>query len=467
MWTFSWHTIGNSGIVIFWNASSIYFVVSAMQRVWHGPLSRNLMPLGKEFIRKCIRQIGSGIPRYYALRILWYYWPDIYQMALPVRSILVPVIFASDTTHLTNFSSDGKLGPVYMSIGNILSRIRQKPTSHAWIPVVLLPVVPKRVHKKAGWSAVKQERESLEIMHVLLKFILGPISDAAEDGITARCGDGVVRKCYIRVAAWLGDHIENCTIHAIYNTRYGICECLTTELGNHGHSNRRRDHEIYKQWVQEEDTEQLKAAGVKLVWNALWTLRDVSPTNLIRPDLLHNMFLGIVEYLMDWIEGFRTVHNRLNAFDDIWAQMPAYPGNHVPHKPYRSLSQVQGKEMRAILRVLLAVFMAALHRKTNVPQVTGGQQQEFKKAILCVRYITDFGLIARYHSHTDSIVKYMRTYLRKFYESKDVFLRYRAGKKAQRRAEDISKQLTEEIDQRRATDIGLSAAQLARLVEDD
>jgi len=205
-------------------------------------------------------------------------------------------------------------------------------------------------------------------MHVLLKFILGPISDTAEDGITARYGDGVVRKCYIRVAAWLGDHIENCTIHTIYNTRCDICEYPMAELGNHGHSNRRRDHEIYKQWVQEEDTEQLKAAGVKLVWNVLWTLRDVSPANLIRPDLLHNMFLEIVEYLRDWIEGFLTVHNRLNAFGNIWAHMPTYPGNYVPQKPYHSLSQVQGKEMRAILRVLrLVVFTAAFRYKTNVP----------------------------------------------------------------------------------------------------
>jgi len=147
--------------------------------------------------------------------------------------------------------------------------------------------------------------------------------------------------------------------------------------------------------------------------------------------------------------------------------MPAYTGNHVPQKPYRSLSQVQEKEMRAILSILLAVFTAALYRKTNMPRVIGGQQQEFRKAILCVRYITDFGLIAQYHSHTDSTVKYMHTYLWKFHKSKDVFLRYRASKKAPRRAEDISKQFTEEIDRRRATDIRLSAAQRARLVEDD
>jgi len=150
MWTFSWQRIRNSGILIFWNASSIYFVVSGMQRVWHNPLSENLIALGKGFIRKYIRQIGDGIPRYYTLRILWYYWPDIYQMALPVGSTLVPVIFASDVTPLTNFSGDGKLRPMYISIGNMPLRIRQKLTSHAWITVELLSVIPKRVHKKAS-----------------------------------------------------------------------------------------------------------------------------------------------------------------------------------------------------------------------------------------------------------------------------------------------------------------------------
>jgi len=238
------------------------------------------------------------------------------------------------------------------------------------------------------------------------------------------------------------------------------------ELDNYGHSNRWWDHEIYKQWVQEEDTEQLKATGVKLVWNVLWTLRDISPANLIWPDLLHNMFLRIVQYLIDWIEGFLTVHNQLNAFDNIWTQIPAYSGNHVPQKTYRSLSQVQEKEMRAILRVLLAIFTAAFRWKTNILQVTCGQQQEFKKATLCVRYITDFGLIARYHSYADSTMKYMRTYLQKFHETKDVFLRYRRGTTA-RKAQDISKQFTEEIDHRWAADIGLPVAQCARLVEDD
>jgi len=64
MWTLSWQRIQNSGIVMFWNVSSIYFIVSPIPRVWRGPLWGNLMAPGKGFIWKCIWQIGDGILRY-------------------------------------------------------------------------------------------------------------------------------------------------------------------------------------------------------------------------------------------------------------------------------------------------------------------------------------------------------------------------------------------------------------------
>jgi len=77
------------------------------------------------------------------------------QMTLPVGSTLVPVLFASDATHRTNFSGDGKVWPLYMSIGNIRSSIHNKPTSHAWVLVAILPNSPKHVKKVPGWSEEK------------------------------------------------------------------------------------------------------------------------------------------------------------------------------------------------------------------------------------------------------------------------------------------------------------------------
>jgi len=53
------------------------------------------------------------------------------QMTLPVGSTLIPLLFTSDETHLTNYSGDKKLWPVYMTIRNIASKFWLKPSMHA------------------------------------------------------------------------------------------------------------------------------------------------------------------------------------------------------------------------------------------------------------------------------------------------------------------------------------------------
>ena len=46
---------------------------------------------------------------------------------LRVGDTLVPLIFMSDGTHLSNFASDKIVWPVFMKIGNLSSKIRQMP----------------------------------------------------------------------------------------------------------------------------------------------------------------------------------------------------------------------------------------------------------------------------------------------------------------------------------------------------
>ena len=77
------------------------------------------------------------------------------ELTLPIGLTLVPILIASDVTHLTNFSGDGKLCPVYISISNIPSSIRVKPTSHTWILIALLSIEPKRLYKQPRWLAKK------------------------------------------------------------------------------------------------------------------------------------------------------------------------------------------------------------------------------------------------------------------------------------------------------------------------
>jgi len=114
--------------------------------------------------------------------------------------------------------------------------------------------------------------------------------------------------------------------------------------------------------------------------------------------------------------------------------------------------------------VILGVFTAALSRKTDTLHPTASQEREFKRAITCVRYLTDFALLSRYRRHTDSTIGYMREYLQEFHCTKDVFLRYQATKATKGRADVVSKELTERNKSRKvvANANGRTAAQKAR-----
>jgi len=46
---------------------------------------------------------------------------------LSVGDTPVPVIFLSDGMHLSNFAGDHKEWPVYMTFGNLSSKLRQMP----------------------------------------------------------------------------------------------------------------------------------------------------------------------------------------------------------------------------------------------------------------------------------------------------------------------------------------------------
>jgi len=147
----------------------------------------------------------------------------------------------------------------------------------------------------------------------------------------------------------------------------------------------------------------LRVKGVKNIKNTLWSIPSIIPAELIRADILHNVLVGsgVLDHLMDWIPGFLKHNERINAFDYVWHQLPHYPGFFAPTKACRVISQWSGKEMRNFGKVIMGTFTAALRRNGNQPRPTGGQLQEFNKAIRCVRSITDFCLMTQYPSHPD------------------------------------------------------------------
>jgi hypothetical protein len=65
------------------------------------------------------------------------------QDQLPAGVMLVPVICASDKTHLTNFSEELHGWPLYLTIGNIGNDICRTAQQRSWIVIGLIACPPQ------------------------------------------------------------------------------------------------------------------------------------------------------------------------------------------------------------------------------------------------------------------------------------------------------------------------------------
>jgi len=131
-----------------------------------------------------------------------YQFAHVGQTQIPVGSTLVPVLFALDQTHLTNFSGDKKLWPLNMSIGNIKSSMRNKPKMNTCIPIALLRISPKCLHKIPTYPPEAEEMDALRITREILSSMLSPLSDTrSQQGVEIVCRDENIQSCVSKLSA--------------------------------------------------------------------------------------------------------------------------------------------------------------------------------------------------------------------------------------------------------------------------
>ena len=194
--------------------------------------------------------------------------------------------------------------------------------------------------------------------------------------------------------------------------------------------------EEYFQWL-----------GVKIGNNVFTGLDRVSPADLHKPDLFHNVYLGLFKHMREWAEGFLKKDKRQQAFDDAWKEIPPYPGFSVPKKSYREITQWHGKEMRNLGHCISAVLASALQNPHS------SQHHDFKIALKCVSALVDLSLMAQYHSHTPDTLFYMESYLRTFHQTKDIFLEFHTSKATRDNAKRQDRELRELMAVRHAKEV--------------
>lgn len=136
----------------------------------------------------------------------------------------------SDETHLTNFSGDKKIWPIYMTIGNILADIRNKPSSVAIVLLDLLPI-PPRVGNLTSAEDSRSKELRRSALHEALTAILTPLEATAKDEVFLQCPDSQIWQCYPVLAAWPADYMEYVKLFNIKTPACPVCCIPGDKLG--------------------------------------------------------------------------------------------------------------------------------------------------------------------------------------------------------------------------------------------
>jgi len=115
----------------------------------------------------------------------------------------------SDRTHLSNFAGDKKEWPVYMTISNLSSMIRQLPSTHSIVIVAILPIpIKNRNIPEKRLDERRQTHRELpnEVLWQVLQRPTCKRNPSAESRYyNVLCADGNFRRCKPVLAAWLAD----------------------------------------------------------------------------------------------------------------------------------------------------------------------------------------------------------------------------------------------------------------------
>jgi len=242
------------------------------------------------------------------------WWWDT-QDQLPAGATIVPVICASDKTHLTNFSGDQHAWPLYLTIGNIREDIRRTPKKRTWIPFGLIPCPPKGAKNidEAWHSTVGTVLSQLRHLD-----ITGP-------GLKWDCADGFQRQCYPLLAAWVGDYPEQFMIAQV---SYGSCPmCEIPEGVPMGHSTFRpldnsREQHIYLELLEDNHIDTLHTLGIHPIRDQFWHHPLCNVYRLWQPDELHQLLLGLVNDLWHWLLKYLKARNFKDQFDNRFTSVP-------------------------------------------------------------------------------------------------------------------------------------------------
>ncbi|KAI0366896.1 hypothetical protein BV20DRAFT_1025390 [Pilatotrama ljubarskyi] len=324
---------------------------------------------------------------------------------------VIPVIISSDKTQLTVFGNKTAY-PVYLTIGNLPKDVRRKPSHRGQVLLAYLPTSNlEHIANKAS-----QRRTLLNLFHACMRHILAPLKAAGENGVSMARGDGMLFRCHPILAAYIGDYPEQTLVACCKKGNCPKCPIPRDELGNSTDTERAiRDIAEVLEALDSYDEgataykDACERVGIKPVIQPFWqTLPYVDIYASITPDILHQLYQGMIKHLISWI---KQAYGPIEI-DARCRRMP--PNHHLRHfyKGISKLQRVTGKEHADICRILMGLLL-------DLP-LPGGLSPA--RLVRATRALLDFLYVAQYPVQTTVTIAVLRDALVRFHANKSIFV---------------------------------------------
>ena len=364
-------------------------------------------------ITRCTQVPGGGIPKYVSCHLTVAPLTQSHQKAVEAETpgaTIVPVILSSDKTQVTLFRNKAAY-PVYMTIGNIPKYIRRRPNRHAYILVAYLPTTKlEHITVKAA-----RRRAVANLFHACQSLVVKPLEAPARTGVEMTSGDGIVHRGHTIVAVYVADYQDQTLVTAVPKSHCPTCPAKKNELDSDEIFAERDIGAVLDALETSDDPDHrvfvdaCKEVGIKPIVGHFYRFLPYSHIfRSIAPDILHQLYQGVIKYLVLWI---KTACNPA----EIDARCRRLPPNHhirLFMSGITTLSWLSGQEHADICRILLGLVVDLRLNNGLSPS----------RLVSSVRALLDCLYLAQYPLHSTSTLQLFQDALDRFDRNKQIFI---------------------------------------------
>lgn len=332
------------------------------------------------------------------------------------------VILGSDATHLTHYAGDVKVHGLYLSLGNIDKEIRAQTSKRAWILIAYIPISKwEKTLEKAEFQS-KQHQKTLpgilnrRLFHYCMEIICQPLQKLNVHEVVDP--EGNVRLIFYVLIAYIADLEEQYLIAALDKSNCIHCRATTTKFGLPHDCEARTAADTLKgiEEVQSErgihadpyqfslGADKYRLGDVEYPFWAKLPLVDICQA--LSVDLLHGFHKFFFDHPYQW---------NVNSLgeDEFDARMKAqvpYSGSRVFAKGVTHISQMSGKEHRALETVHLSV-------------VANSPVQYSRELTVATQALLDFFYLAQLPSQTEQTLAQLEEAYDRFHALKSIWIK--------------------------------------------